>query len=40
MGPCVLKLAKVIEYAGPVAGAGVGVCTGPIGSGNGCEVCE
>jgi len=40
MGPYILKLAKVIEYAGPVAGAAAGICTGPIGSGNGREVCE
>jgi len=32
MGPYILKLAKVIKYAAPVAGVAVGVCTGPIGA--------
>jgi len=32
MGPYILKLAKVIRYAAPVAGAAAGVCTGPIGA--------
>jgi hypothetical protein len=32
MGPYILKLAKVIKYAAPVAGAAAGVCTGPIGA--------
>jgi len=32
MGPYILKLDKVIRYAAPVAGAAVGVCTGPIGA--------
>jgi len=32
MGPYILKLAKVIKYAAPVAGAAVGAYTGPIGA--------
>ena len=32
MGPYILKLAKVIKYAAPVAGAVAGICTGPIGA--------
>ncbi len=32
MGPYILKLAKVTKYVAPVAGAAVGVCTGPIGA--------
>ena len=32
MGPYILKLAKVIKYAAPVAGAAAVVCTGPIGA--------
>jgi hypothetical protein len=32
MGPYILKLAKVIKYAAPVAGAAVGAYAGPIGA--------
>jgi len=32
MGPYILKLAKVIKYAAPVAGAAVGAYVGPIGA--------
>jgi hypothetical protein len=32
MGPYILKLAKVIKYAGPVAGAAAGAYVGPIGA--------
>jgi hypothetical protein len=32
MGLYILKLAKVIKYAAPVAGAAVGIYAGPIGA--------
>lgn len=32
MGPYILKLAKVIKYAAPVAGAAAGLYAGPIGA--------
>ena len=32
MGPYILKLAKVIKYAAPVAGAAVGAYAGPVGA--------
>jgi len=32
MGPYILKLAKVIKYAAPVAGAAAGVYAGPVGA--------
>jgi internalin A len=32
MGPYILKLAKVIKYAAPVAGAAAGAYAGPIGA--------
>jgi internalin A len=37
MGPYIVKLAKVIKYAAPVAGAAVGAYVGPIGAVMGAE---
>jgi small GTP-binding protein len=37
MGPYILKLAKVIKYAAPVAGAAAGLYAGPIGAVMGAE---
>ena len=37
MGPYILRLAKVIKYAAPVAGAAAGLYAGPIGAVMGAE---